>query len=82
MAVAKQLRAIRRRFSVPMVGLDFSPTQLGQAGVWILDETDQIGLVLGTGARLPFADRSFDLVLTSAVILHNLRRSPSRCARK
>lgn len=66
----KQLRAIRRRLSVPMVGLDFSPTQLGQAGVY-LDGLDQIELVLGTGARLPFADQSFDLVLTSAVILHN-----------
>ncbi len=68
----KQLRAIRRRFSVPMVGLDFSLTQLGQAGAY-LDGLDQIELALGTGARLPFADQSFDLVLTSAVILHNPR---------
>ncbi len=30
-----------------------------------------VRLALATGLRLPFADRSFDLVLTSAVILHN-----------
>jgi SAM-dependent methyltransferase len=66
----KQLRALRRRLGVPMVGLDFSPTQLGRARQY-LDGLGGIGLVLGTGTRLPFADGAFDLVLTSAVILHN-----------
>ena len=66
----KQLRAIRRRIDVPMVGIDFSPTQLG-SGREYLDGLDRIALVLGSGAELPFPDRSFDLVLTSAVILHN-----------
>jgi len=53
-----------------MVGLDFSPTQLAQAGRY-LEDLERVDLVLGTGASLPFPDRSFDLVLTSAVILHN-----------
>lgn len=66
----KQLRAIRRLIDVPMVGVDFSPTQLGQAGRY-LEGLDRVDLVLSTGARLPFPDQSFDLVLTSAVILHN-----------
>ncbi|SIO62833.1 Methyltransferase domain-containing protein [Singulisphaera sp. GP187] len=84
----KQLGAIRRRLDVPMVGLDFSPTQLGQARVY-LDGLDRIDLVLGTGALLPFADHSFDLVLTSAVILHNpppiaeqIRREVIRVSRR
>ena len=45
-------------------------------------------LALASGAALPFADRSFDLVLTSAVILHNppavaeqIRREVIRVAR-
>src|SRR5690606_5265129 len=46
-------------------------------------------LVQGSGALLPFADQSFDLVLTSAVILHNppeiaerIRREIVRVARR
>jgi SAM-dependent methyltransferase len=66
----KQLRAIRQHLAVPMVGVDFSPTQLAK-GRDFLREMDDVALVLGTGDGLPFGDRSFDLVLTSAVILHN-----------
>jgi SAM-dependent methyltransferase len=66
----KQLRAIRQCWDAPMVGIDFSPTQIGRAKDY-LDGLDRISLVLGSGAELPFADGSFDLVLTSAVILHN-----------
>jgi SAM-dependent methyltransferase len=66
----KQLRAIRRHLDVPMVGVDFSPSQLEMAAGY-LEGLGRIGLVLASGARLPFADKSFDLVLTSAVILHN-----------
>jgi SAM-dependent methyltransferase len=66
----KQLRALRRHLDCPMVGLDFSPTQLGRARAY-LDGLDGIALVLGSGDSLPFDDRQFDLVLTSAVILHN-----------
>jgi SAM-dependent methyltransferase len=66
----KQLRAIREVHDVPMLGLDFSPTQLGLA-LSYLEGLDRIDLVLGSGMELPFPDGSFDLVLTSAVILHN-----------
>jgi SAM-dependent methyltransferase len=66
----KQLRALRRRLDVPLVGLDFSPTQLGRARRY-LDDLDGVTLVHGSGDALPFPDASFDLVFTSAVILHN-----------
>lgn len=84
----KQLRAIRRHLDVPMVGVDFSPTQLGRARGY-LDGLDRIGLALASGDSLPFADGSFDLVLTSAVILHNppplaeaIRREVVRVSRR
>jgi SAM-dependent methyltransferase len=84
----KQLRAIRRHLDVPMVGLDFSPSQLGRARDY-LDGLDRIDLVLGSGRKLPFPDGAFDLVLTSAVILHNpppaaeqIRREVLRVARR
>ncbi len=67
----KQLRALRDRLpGVPMFGVDFSPTQLGRGHAYLAD-CDGISLALATGTRLPFAGRTFDLVLTSAVILHN-----------
>lgn len=84
----KQLRAIRGRLDATMVGLDFSPSQLGLARTY-LDGLDGIALVLGSGGKLPFPDRSFDLVMTSAVILHNppaaaeaIRREVLRVARR
>lgn len=83
----KQLRALRQRLDVPIVGIDFSPTQLAAARDYLADSA--IELVLGSGAALPFADKSFDLVLTSAVILHNrpevaerIRREIVRVARR
>jgi SAM-dependent methyltransferase len=77
----KQLRAIRQLIDVPMVGLDFSPSQLRLALTY-LDGLDRIDLVLGSGLELPFPDRSFDLVLTSAVILHNPPPSAERIRRE
>ncbi len=84
----KQLRAIRRHLPIPMTGLDFSPSQLAR-GTSYLSDLDGINLVLGSGSRLPFPDKSFDLVLTSAVILHNppesaeaIRREVLRVARR
>jgi len=77
----KQLREIRGLWDVPMVGLDFSPTQLAQARHYLTD-LDRVDLVLGTGASLPFPDRSFDLVLTSAVILHNPSPSAEQIRRE
>jgi SAM-dependent methyltransferase len=66
----KQLRRLREVVGCELVGLDFSPTQLALARDYV-GEDRGIHLVLGTGARLPFADQTFDLVLTSAVLLHN-----------
>jgi SAM-dependent methyltransferase len=66
----KQVRALRERLDVPIVGIDFSPTQLGMARQYVRG-LENVSLVLGSGARLPFEDGAFDLVLTSAVILHN-----------
>src|SRR5690606_28254485 len=66
----KQLRALRDRLpGVPLTGLDFSPSQLTFAAEY-LGGIDGLALCLGDGQRLPFPDSSFDLVLTSAVILH------------
>ena len=49
----------------------------------------RLALILGRGERLPFADQSFDMVVTSAVILHNppaaaeaIRREVMRVARR
>lgn len=84
----KQLRSIRDLCDVPMVGVDFSPTQLERAGGYLAG-LQRIDLVLASGWRLPFPDRSFDLVLTSAVILHNppplaecIRREVLRVSRR
>lgn len=84
----KQLRQLRALLDCEMVGLDFSPTQLEVARKYA-EPSDAIAFVLGSGDRLPFADNSFDLVLTSAVILHNrpsiaeaMRREIVRVARR
>ena len=66
----KLLRELRRRLDAPLVGVDFSPTQLEQARRFLGSPRD-VKLILSRGERLPFADRSFDMVVTSAVILHN-----------
>jgi SAM-dependent methyltransferase len=66
----KLLKALRARLDVPLVGVDFSPTQLAQARSY-LDGLAGIKLVLASGAALPFGDGGFDMVVTSAVILHN-----------
>ncbi|WP_165221342.1 class I SAM-dependent methyltransferase [Aquisphaera insulae] len=66
----KLLRALRVRLDCPLVGVDFSPTQLAQARDFLSDSR-RVDVALASGARLPFADDSFDLVVTSAVILHN-----------
>ena len=72
----------------PWSGVDFSPTQLEQARHY-LGHDDEIELLLGRGEHLPFPDRSFDMVVTSAVILHNppavaerIRREILRVARR
>lgn len=85
----KQLRAIRQRLpEVPLLGIDFSPTQLDYAKGF-LDGIDRVSLMLGDGQRVPLQDNSVDLVMTSAVILHNapeiadqIRREAIRVARR
>lgn len=84
----KLLTAIRRRTGAPLVGLDFSPSQLDEARRHVGGDGG-VHLVHGSGDRLPFADASFDLVVTSAVILHNrpevaeaIRREVVRVARR
>ena len=67
----KQLGLIGDRLpGVPLVGVDFSPSQLDEARRH-LSGRDGVALAMASGLRLPFPDGSFDLVLTSAVILHN-----------
>jgi SAM-dependent methyltransferase len=84
----KLLHEFRRRLDVPLIGIDFSPTQLRQARHYLGDEAG-VGLFLGSGEHLPFPDRSIDMVVTSAVILHNpppaaerMRREILRVARR
>jgi SAM-dependent methyltransferase len=84
----KVLHTLRERLDVPLVGVDFSPTQLRQAQSYLADSAD-VGLILGRGERLPFPDDWFDMVITSAVILHNppqvaerMRREILRVARR
>lgn len=77
----KQLRALRHHVDGPLVGLDFSPSQLELARGYLRGQRG-ISLLLGSGQRLPFADQSFDLVLTSAVILHNPPAAAERIRRE
>jgi SAM-dependent methyltransferase len=84
----KLLCELHRRLDVTLVGVDFSLTQLEQARRY-LQADGGIELVLGRGEQLPFPDGSFDMVVTSAVILHNpppvaerIRREILRVARR
>ncbi|MFO0961233.1 MAG: class I SAM-dependent methyltransferase, partial [Isosphaeraceae bacterium] len=69
----KQLRKLRQALpACRIAGVDFSPSQLALGRRYLGDGgSPRILLALADGSRLPFADHSFDLVLTSAVILHN-----------
>jgi SAM-dependent methyltransferase len=64
------LYELAARLEIPLTGIDFSPTQL-QAARRFLSPGPRVALVLGCAEQLPFPDQSFDMVLTSAVILHN-----------
>ncbi len=78
----KQLRAIRRVLpDVPLVGIDFSPSQLAMAERYLAG-VEGVTLLQGSGDALPFSDGSFDLVLTSAVILHNAPAVADRIRRE
>lgn len=84
----KLLGALRRRLDVPLVGIDFSGSQIEHARRY-LEGLSEVELLLACGERLPFSDGSFDMVVTSAVILHNpppaagrIRREILRVARR
>jgi SAM-dependent methyltransferase len=84
----KVLGELRSRLQIPLVGLDFSPTQLERARSYLASAGD-VGLIMSRGESLPFADGSFDMVVTSAVVLHNppaiaerIRREVVRVARR
>ncbi len=66
----KQLATLRAYTTVPLVGVDWSLSQLELARRYLSARTG-ISLVRADGTSLPFADKSIDVVLTSAVILHN-----------
>jgi SAM-dependent methyltransferase len=83
----KQLGALATRLDARLVGVDFSPSQLDLACDFL--DGRGVALALASGDRLPFPDHAFDLVLTSAVILHNppplaeaIRREVLRVARR
>ena len=66
----KLLKAIRQRTDCPLTGVDFSSSQLERGRAYLAGYTG-ITPLLSSGVDLPFPDNSFDLVVTSAVILHN-----------
>jgi SAM-dependent methyltransferase len=66
----KLLGEVRSLLDIPLWGVDFSPTQLTLARKYLGDDPG-ISLTLGRAEGLPFPDQAFDLVVTSAVILHN-----------
>ncbi len=63
----KQLKNFLSRAKL-VAGCDFSFPQLKKAADYC---ADRVKLVEADGAALPFADKSFDVTLSSAVILHN-----------
>jgi SAM-dependent methyltransferase len=77
----KLLHALRLRTGVPLVGVDFSDSQLA-IGQGFLQGLDGVDTILAGGERLPFPDGSFDMVVTSAVILHNPPQSAERIRRE
>ena len=52
-----------------LVGCDFSRPQLLKAQEYLLSKTP--ALIEADGSQLPFQDKTFDVVFSSAVILHN-----------
>jgi SAM-dependent methyltransferase len=77
----KLLHSLRLRTDVPLYGVDFSRSQLAFAQRFLAG-LGGIETVLAGGDRLPFPDGAFDLVVTSAVILHNPPRAAERIRRE
>jgi SAM-dependent methyltransferase len=84
----KQLARLRPFVAGRLTGTDWSGSQLALARSY-LGPPGAFELVRADGTRLPFPDKAFDVVLTSAVILHNspaaaeaIRREICRVARR
>ncbi len=65
----KQLKNLKRLSSTFIAGIDFSRSQLLKAREVCFDVSPC--LVEADAESLPFKDKTFDVVLSSAVILHN-----------
>jgi len=68
-AAALRFLSARIRFDSPPVGIDIAPAILERAAA-DLGERRQVELATAAATRLPFADESFDLVLSSYVVKH------------
>lgn len=64
----KQLKNLKNKTAAKLFGVDFSHPQLCKAREFI---PFSLPLIEANAAALPFANDSFDLVFSSAVILHN-----------
>ena len=71
----KQIKNILEKKRVGICGADFSHSQLLKAKEFA---PAQIPLVEADAAWLPFPDNSFDLVFSSAVVLHNEKKQARR----
>ena len=71
----KQVKNLLEKKRMRVFGADFSHSQLLKAKEFI---PARIPLVEADGASLPFPDNSFDLVFSSAVVLHNEKRQARR----
>jgi SAM-dependent methyltransferase len=66
----KNMMNIRKRLICELYGVDFSVSQINKAKELFTGQED-VKFFVTNGASLPFEDNSFDVVFTSAVILHN-----------
>lgn len=63
------LALIRRRFNIPdthLAGVDPSITAIAKA----IEELPAINYQVGTASRLPFPDKSFDVIISDAALLY------------
>ena len=67
---------LRRRGAARVIAADFSPAMLAAGGRKATATDGEISFVLADALRLPFPDRTFDVV-TNAFLLRNLADLPS-----
>ena len=77
----KLLGALRAGLDVPLVGVDFSPTQLDHARE-LPERVAEISIPALPRRATSLCRRSFDMVVTSAVILHNPPATAERIRRE